>query len=425
MQQSDVPRRAVALLLLCACQSYRAQPLEPQEILRTVETRRAQAPAEGLTLRACEALLRERNPRVAEARAALAVAQAQVAAGTPLANPELDLSIFAGRADGVDAAVGWAVSLAGARGLLRDRNALEAEVAALDAAAAEREEYLAMRREYAAVAVATARARASESLLQSARALVELSDRLVAGASATALDAQEARIEALRAEAAHLAALGQAEEARARLGARLGLDAALVPACALPAIPAEAAEVRLIESHTGLAALRARYELAEQELRLEIARQYPALRLGPAYEREDGSSRYGLALGIELPVFDRNQVAIAAARARRESVRTGYEAEVERRLAAIDAARRRIASRAARERLLSGSIVPAAGEALAQARRSLEAGSIDAMRLLLLVRASREIELESSEAAAELVEAWFDLAEACGAPVVSFPEEVP
>ncbi len=425
MQPSRTPRPAVALLLIAACQSYRAQPLEPQEILGMVETRRAQAPAEGLTLRACAEMLRERNPRVVEARAARAAAQARVAAGTPLANPELDLSIFAGRADGVDAAVTWALSLAGARRLARERNAMAAEVAALEAAAGERGEYLAMRREYAEVAVAALRVRAHEDLLQAATALVDLSRRLLAGASATALDVQDVELDALRAEAALSRAREEADGARSRLAARIGIAAAHVGDGALPVAPAAVNAPRSLDQHTGLAARRARYELAEQDLRLEIARQYPALKLGPAYERDDGSSRYGLALGIELPLFDRNQPGLAEARARREQVRAGYEAEVERRLAAIDGAERRIAARTARATLFATRIRPAAEAALAQARRALEAGAIDAVRFLQVARAERETRLDAGEAEAQRLEAWFDLAEACGAPVVSFPEEVP
>jgi len=53
-------------------------------------------------------------------------------------------------------------------------------------------------------------------------------------------------------------------------------------------------------------------------LQLEIARQYPDFNLGPDYAFEEGAHLFSVALGLTLPVFDRNQGPIAQAKARRE-----------------------------------------------------------------------------------------------------------
>jgi outer membrane protein, heavy metal efflux system len=62
----------------------------------------------------------------------------------------------------------------------------------------------------------------------------------------------------------------------------------------------------------------AEYEAAQASLRLEIARQYPDVHLGPAYAWDQGDNEWSLGAALTLPVFNRNQGPIAEARARRK-----------------------------------------------------------------------------------------------------------
>jgi outer membrane protein, heavy metal efflux system len=62
----------------------------------------------------------------------------------------------------------------------------------------------------------------------------------------------------------------------------------------------------------------AEYEAAQASLRLEIARQYPDIHLGPAYAWDQGDNEWSLGAALTLPVFNRNQGPIAEARARRK-----------------------------------------------------------------------------------------------------------
>ncbi|MBV8578644.1 MAG: TolC family protein [Acetobacteraceae bacterium] len=62
----------------------------------------------------------------------------------------------------------------------------------------------------------------------------------------------------------------------------------------------------------------ARYEAAEATLRLEVARQYPDLNIGPGYQYNQGQNQFILAISLPLPILNQNQGPIAAARAARE-----------------------------------------------------------------------------------------------------------
>lgn len=62
----------------------------------------------------------------------------------------------------------------------------------------------------------------------------------------------------------------------------------------------------------------AEYSASEAALQVEIAKQYPDFDLGPDYAFEEGAHLFSLALGLNLPIFNRNQGPIAEAEARRE-----------------------------------------------------------------------------------------------------------
>jgi cobalt-zinc-cadmium efflux system outer membrane protein len=67
-------------------------------------------------------------------------------------------------------------------------------------------------------------------------------------------------------------------------------------------------------------ALIYRYEAAEQNLKYQIALQYPNVHLGPGYQFNRGTDRYSFGVSVALPIFDRNQGNIAAAIARRNLI---------------------------------------------------------------------------------------------------------
>ncbi|MCL1919804.1 MAG: TolC family protein [Kiritimatiellaeota bacterium] len=65
----------------------------------------------------------------------------------------------------------------------------------------------------------------------------------------------------------------------------------------------------------------ARLGASEAELRTEIRRQYPDLKIGPALQSEEGVTRGGLTFGMTLPLWNRNRKAIAIAEGERQQVR--------------------------------------------------------------------------------------------------------
>lgn len=119
------------------------------------------------------------------------------------------------------------------------------------------------------------------------------------------------------------------------------------------------------------------YDQAEFDLRGEVAKQFPALSIGPGFSWDHGLVKIPFNLGLTLPPFDLNRRAIAAAEARRAQAGSDLDALYASAVAGIDQS---IAeTTAARSALvqLRALDLPIAVRLAAQADRELAAGAID------------------------------------------------
>ena len=385
------------------------------------------------------AAMRLNNPRLREAWAAYHSARAVAKTPTPLLNPTLSAgpllfsgaSVLSSARYGVEAALGWTLQLGGARAATDDLNALRAQAALAEAAGAERSEYLELRNDFVRLAFVALRLDVRREVAVTARRAADAGRRLIEAAQATALDLRVLELEAARSESTLLAEDGAISEARARIAARLGLSLNRISSVTreglapLPsAIPTpEELHLTMLRDHPELAILKAQYLVAEQELRLEIRRQIPALDLGASYEREDRVDRFGLPFGIELPIFDGNQQGIARATSARAAARVKFEVAVAARLAAVEFGLDRLRLAQGRFNSLRTAIAPLARGTVDMARAALPAGAVDALRFLEVLRVDREVRLDIVAAEADLYNAWLELEQACGAPLLRFPNE--
>jgi outer membrane protein TolC len=131
------------------------------------------------------------------------------------------------------------------------------------------------------------------------------------------------------------ARLAQAEAEHAVLTARAALAAAMaLPAAALDSLvpmlgpPTGCASLDsvgsatftagAIQRRTEVATALAEYAVAESRLRLEVARQYPDLELGPGFVWDEGVHRWALAFALPALLGSRNRGAILEADASRD-----------------------------------------------------------------------------------------------------------
>ncbi len=91
-------------------------------------------------------------------------------------------------------------------------------------------------------------------------------------------------------------------------------------------IPAEVVRSEALHNRLDIRRSLAEYAASDTALKLEIAKQYPDLRLGPGYTWDAGTVKWSLPLSFILPIFNQNQGAIAEATARRELAAENFSA---------------------------------------------------------------------------------------------------
>lgn len=192
-------------------------------------------------------------------------------------------------------------------------------------------------------------------------------------------------------------------DARSRLAQALGLSLAALDGVQFEfegsapktgALDAKKARAVALRQRADILGALADYAVAEAELRLQVAKQYPDLHLGPGYAWNNGNagdSQWSLGATLELPLLDQNRGPIAQAEAERKLAAAKFIAlqaqvcgQIDRALASVQVARTQLQTA---EELLAAEH---AQEESAQAQ--LQAGAGDRLDLL-------NAQLESANAA--------------------------
>jgi outer membrane protein TolC len=161
------------------------------------------------------------------------------------------------------------------------------------------------------------------------------------------------------------------------------------------------------------------YAAAEENLRLEIAKQYPDLHLNPGYQFDQGDNKWTLGFTIELPVLNQNQGPIAESKARRELAAAKLlqlQAQV---IGAID---RAVAGlEAARSQLKTGSALLDAAERQQQSvAAQVRAGAAEQLDLLNAEMELNAVQLAQLDGETQLQSASGALEDALQRPAYDF-----
>jgi len=91
-------------------------------------------------------------------------------------------------------------------------------------------------------------------------------------------------------------------------------------------IPDAMAQSQALSNRADIRAALAEYAASQSALQREIAKQYPDIHLGPAFQRDQTDNKWSLSVTLELPVFNRHRGAIAEAQALREQSAATFSA---------------------------------------------------------------------------------------------------
>jgi outer membrane protein TolC len=431
--------------LLSACAHYAPQPLDTTAMVddwrgRTLAdtallqsvTRGAGSPQDGeWTAAQFAAAAVARHADVAEARAALEVARAgEIAAG---ARPQPGLSGEIGRAtDPGPFESGWfgavtlavTIELGGKRGARIAAARAHTATAAVDSAGAAWFVALAAHEAHAAAVASDSLAAVTDREHEALSALVASARRrLEAGEMAPGelarLASEQAALEVERSRVAALRERTRQDLARALAVPRAQLGDVVprpdrVDGCrAMSGIGMEELEARALVQRVEVGRALAAYAAAEAELRLEVARSWPDLVLGPGFVWDGGVQRWNLLGALPRLPLDRNRGPIAQATARREAAGVHVSAAQETVLADVATARAACAGALAELTTADSALRARSGEAadVARAVARGERGERDRLAMSLVqARAAGVRQL----AAMRLAEAGLALERAVG-----------
>ncbi|MEI6861651.1 MAG: TolC family protein [Verrucomicrobiota bacterium] len=374
------PRRLPLALVSCAILTlvgcahhdyavYEAKPIAPEKIAAAFDARSLDDP--GLRKFLTENLHRDFstganvtwdfenlcwvafyfNPTLDVARAQWETARASIKTAGERPNPTLTLT--PGFSANPGGASPWLPALggdliietAGKRDLRGETARLNAEAARQTVFAAAWQVRGELRRALLELSLAENRATQARAVLEPQQKILDLLEQRRAAGAGTAAESATARLALIRAEAARADAERQVPPARQRAALALGLPAARLarlptPELRAPVSPTELAAARRLslQSRADVLAALARYAAADSALALEIAKQHPDIHLGPGYQWDQGQSKWTLGLTLELPLFNRNEGAIAEAVARRREAAAEFTAAQAQVLAEIDEA---------------------------------------------------------------------------------------
>jgi cobalt-zinc-cadmium efflux system outer membrane protein len=220
-----------------------------------------------------------------------------------------------------------------------------------------------------------------------------------------ALDASRlAVIEAVRAR----------EDAMAGLAAALGLPRKALDGVKIsfdcfrrfePDIPAGEIRRHAVLNRSDILAALSEYAASESALRLEIARQYPDIRIGPNYQLDQTDSKWTIGLALDIPILSRNRGPIVEAEARRQENAARFLALQSQVIGELDAAVEECRSGLQKYKVADELLTNLAGQQ-ASARAQWELGEISRLEFLgiqLELNAASQARLEALIQAQEAV----------------------
>lgn len=270
----------------------------------------------------------------------------------------------------------------------------------------------AVRGQFAAAAATRDRLQLAQANNERAREIARIAEELVAAGREPPLRALRARANAVQTEAALRAAEAAELAARRTLASLFGVTepvasvaGPLIPLVQTMLDPSATLDVRLAQAE------RAQAEAVLQQERVS-ARLDPSVGVGVRRSRDTGGTALIAGVSLPLPVFDRNQGNIAAARAGINAAEARRTLALAQASVRINNARNNISAAQARVTALEGAAVPQAREALRLTDLAYRAGRLTLLELLDAQQALATTEAELIDARVALADATATLVRA-------------
>lgn len=268
---------------------------------------------------------------------------------------------------------------------------------------------------YYTVLVGQERQALAQSLSDLARQSVEVAARRVLAGKISPIDETRARLAAVDASTEGKHADAELALARIRLGALIGKPAASIvlasgPAVQLPELAPLPTLLSMARNAGAIQRARSRLTVQEAQADVERAARMPDLRLsiGTRRDEEAGRRQGVLGLSVPLPLFNRNQGALAAALSRSDGARDELAAAEAAALAELASAHTRYLLAREEAVALQQEVIPSARSAYALTLKGFDYGKFSFLDVLDAQRSLFQVQTRSWNA---LLDAWLAYSE--------------
>lgn len=345
--------------------------------------------------------LDEANPAIRAAEAALAGARARARQAGRWADPELDGRVlFRDGEQEAEGALRFALPLNRELGAARQEATVAVTRAHLELASTRFGVQRDLDRVLAELATAHARARVFEEVSARAAAYADLARQRQAAGLADPLDVSLIMAGAAKDRRSAVQSRDETQRLRAELARLLNISAPLAVDAQLPKgagaglPPTDRLLEQADQSSPDWRAAQLAYEEAEWRAEAAARARVPNPTLGPAVTADEERTTWGVAFGIEVPVFANRGAAYAEALARRDGAYEALLAERQHTRTRIQRLHEHLRAVDRQLALTEGEPLRAARDALQLAEDRYEAGQIDVVVLLSAHRAYADLLLE-------------------------------
>ena len=233
----------------------------------------------------------------------------------------------------------------------------------------------------------------------------------------TAQRLQDARREAAQADAAKVAA-------QARLAAALAVPVETLnklrfsdwPVADMP--DAATARQLALNNQLDFAKQRLQYELAEAELKLQVAKQYPSLKLGPGLLWSQGDTVWQLSFSLPAALLNRNLAASETAQAQRSAQAAGVLAQQSDIIHEVERLRQQVIALSEPLKIARASLKAAQSQVKLN-NAQFEAGNVDTLAVIDARSLQLQAERAVFDAQTALLQAQWELESAIQSPITA------
>lgn len=393
-----------ASALSAGCASYQPAPLDLPAHEAHWRDREAKAGL-SLTPEQAESLALCANPRLRTKRAEAGVPLAAAGFAGLWEDPTFSLGLSRQTAGGTDpwlveGGIGFSIPLSGRLDVQKKLARREVDKAQASVLMAEADVLRELRLAWIDHQAAQRKFAVLSSHAQRMRALANRAEKIAQAGEASRIEAGALALSAAQSAADVAQAQVDIHQAKLRLLELIGLrpEAPLAIIGEAPRWTAPADGQERLSAHPRLALAKAQHDAAESAYELEVRRQYPDLDIGPTAKWENGQSSVGLGLGLPIPAWNRNQQAIAAAKATRDAANAEAGEAQENLRHALAQAKAKLAAAAARRAQLDRDVPPLLAAQDEQVQALIDAGELDPLRLGDVLDRRRDAALRLVEA---------------------------